>query len=992
MKKSIILKSLFAAAALAFALPGCNGLLDSSESESALVTKDGKIAVNLTSSEAYRTIISALPENLAYTLSVTDADGNAAGSLELESLTESSAVIYLEAGSYTFTLTGSDADGKAIVSGSTKKTISADDATVAITLTAVTGESVNVALSLAIAKADDYGVSAVEALVYEDAALTLAASDSLAAEKADDGSWSLKGTLTSGADRWVKISLKDSSGTQVGSKTEQLFAIAGSAITASTSVQVKQYKATVTITTTETTAPAVTLSNANVSGAAVITMETASAASPYTYTAYVPVGSYTASAGEKEIGHVTGVEPVSVNTSVTLSSISAAWTDGSQPLIYAAESAEDSDVEAKVKAALTVTATLSSGEETVSNYTLSGLDVTASGDQNVTVSYTYNGKTETAAISVNLTAVALENITIKTEPTTTEYTVGDSLDLTGLVLTLTYNNGKSEEVAYSEEKASDFETSGFDSTAAVTSQPVTVTYGGKSATFEVVIKSAVISVYELSGESATISLGKTQVGTIKDTANNETNQYLSVATDNWNSESTIGEYTDAWYNLSGASRYMTLKVKNVAAFKVYVKNSTAGRTFTVKIGSGDAETITHPGKQTIDGTETDVIPFLFNTGTNDEVSIVIGGGSSSVYPAYVTLYSTAQTIPAESVTITGAPTEAVLLATGSVQLGATVSPARATETTVTWTSGDETIATVDSTGKVTFVKDGTVTITAAVSESVKAEAEITIQAEAVKVSSIVVKDSNDATSSTINAGDSLTLTATVSPDDASNKAVTWTSSNEEAAKVADGVVTAVGAGTATITATAADGSGVTGTYEVNVKSVLTATYFANWDKDTTLTLAPVVSDGLGTVTDVTVNKTLGSITAEPAVGEAKSGKGYGLVVTTTETIAASTASGSEIWSVTFTVTPVQDVTLTKIIADSVCNKTSNYTLSFYNGDTVLKSVAGSSNAASIDETVSVDLSSGTSYTFKVAFETKGKDIKAGPFSLSNVGLTFAPKN
>ena len=70
------------------------------------------------------------------------------------------------------------------------------------------------------------------------------------------------------------------------------------------------------------------------------------------------------------------------------------------------------------------------------------------------------------------------------------------------------------------------------------------------------------------------------------TTNNETNQYLSVATDNWNSESTIGEYTDAWYNLNGSSRYMTLKVKNVAAFKVYVKNTTEGRTFTVKIGSG----------------------------------------------------------------------------------------------------------------------------------------------------------------------------------------------------------------------------------------------------------------------------------------------------------------------------------------------------------------------------------------------------------------------
>ena len=55
-------------------------------------------------------------------------------------------------------------------------------------------------------------------------------------------------------------------------------------------------------------------------------------------------------------------------------------------------------------------------------------------------------------------------------------------------------------------------------------------------------------------------------------------------------------------------------------------------------------------------------------------------------------------------------------------------------------------------------------------------------------------------------GETLTLTATVAPDDATDKTVTWTSSDPTVATVADGVVTAVAAGTATITATATNGT------------------------------------------------------------------------------------------------------------------------------------------------------------------------------------------
>ena len=65
---------------------------------------------------------------------------------------------------------------------------------------------------------------------------------------------------------------------------------------------------------------------------------------------------------------------------------------------------------------------------------------------------------------------------------------------------------------------------------------------------------------------------------------------------------------------------------------------------------------------------------------------------------------------------------------------------------------------------------------------------------------------SETTASMTVGGDALTLTATVAPDDATDKTVTWTTSDAAVATVADGVVTAVGAGTATITATATNGT------------------------------------------------------------------------------------------------------------------------------------------------------------------------------------------
>ncbi|WP_296020978.1 Ig-like domain-containing protein [uncultured Treponema sp.] len=73
----------------------------------------------------------------------------------------------------------------------------------------------------------------------------------------------------------------------------------------------------------------------------------------------------------------------------------------------------------------------------------------------------------------------------------------------------------------------------------------------------------------------------------------------------------------------------------------------------------------------------------------------------------------------------------------------------------------------------------------------------------------------DKTSAELEVGGSLTLTATVAPDDAANKNVSWKSDKEEVATVKDGSVTAVAAGSAVITVTTEDG-GKTATCNITV--------------------------------------------------------------------------------------------------------------------------------------------------------------------------------
>lgn len=149
----------------------------------------------------------------------------------------------------------------------------------------------------------------------------------------------------------------------------------------------------------------------------------------------------------------------------------------------------------------------------------------------------------------------------------------------------------------------------------------------------------------------------------------------------------------------------------------------------------------------------------------------------------------------------------------SEQLTATVKPDDATDKGVVWASTNSGIASVDQTGKVTAVSAGAVTITATTNDGGKvAGCDVTVTVPTVAVTGVTL----DKTSETLTVWQSLTLTATVSPSDATNKNVKWTSDNPSVATVnAYGIVIANAEGTVTITATTVDG-GKTATCVVTV--------------------------------------------------------------------------------------------------------------------------------------------------------------------------------
>lgn len=144
---------------------------------------------------------------------------------------------------------------------------------------------------------------------------------------------------------------------------------------------------------------------------------------------------------------------------------------------------------------------------------------------------------------------------------------------------------------------------------------------------------------------------------------------------------------------------------------------------------------------------------------------------------------------------------------------ATILPENAHNTTVLWSSSNASVATVDCNGLVTAIAAGEaeITATSAGSPEVKAICQVTVNQKLVETIAL------DKTELSMEKGATWQLMATVMPEDADDKSVTWISSDTGVATVDDnGLVTAVEAGSATITATTNDGSNLSANCSVTV--------------------------------------------------------------------------------------------------------------------------------------------------------------------------------
>ncbi len=178
----------------------------------------------------------------------------------------------------------------------------------------------------------------------------------------------------------------------------------------------------------------------------------------------------------------------------------------------------------------------------------------------------------------------------------------------------------------------------------------------------------------------------------------------------------------------------------------------------------------------------------------------------------------AKTVRVKKVQITKPKKSSITMKKGAtLEMKVRVTPKNAKNKRVGYKTSDRKIVAVTSKGKVKAVKNGSARITVTAKDRSGKKAVLKV-----KVVTMVNKVKLNATAKTLHAGKKVTLKAAITPAAASNKKVKWTTSNKNIATVTTGgVVTGKKAGTATITATATDGSGKKAACKVTVKNGLT---------------------------------------------------------------------------------------------------------------------------------------------------------------------------
>ena len=376
-------------------------------------------------------------------------------------------------------------------------------------------------------------------------------------------------------------------------------------------------------------------------------------------------------------------------------------------------------------------------------------------------------------------------------------------------------------------------------------------------------------------------------------------------------------------NLTGTSTYglKSFSLSQQTAFLNFVitfEDGTATGTALSAVVSNNSAAICTADVTTVTESEKVVAKFVLPIAGSTALSgatVKMGDKDAIAFGASQTLagkvYNVAKTQAETIIAVTSVELDAdeMTLTVGDEgQLQATVAPEDATDADVDWSSSDVSVATVDGAGNVTAVAEGTATITAKAGDKA-ATCTVTVKAATIAVTSVEL----DADEMTLKVGDEGQLQATVAPENAANKSVTWSSSNESVATVEqNGKISAVGVGEATITVTTTDG-GKTATCKVIVNKKAGAISYATTSINKTFGEANFTNEltktGDGTVTYSSsdtkvaeVNTTTGEVTIK--------GNGEATITATVEdsdnyTYATKTAS----YKINVTAVKVPDPTI-----------------------------------------------------------------------------------
>ncbi|MBO4797200.1 MAG: Ig-like domain-containing protein, partial [Candidatus Methanomethylophilaceae archaeon] len=270
------------------------------------------------------------------------------------------------------------------------------------------------------------------------------------------------------------------------------------------------------------------------------------------------------------------------------------------------------------------------------------------------------------------------------------------------------------------------------------------------------------------------------------------------------------------------------------------------------------------------------------------------------------------TIAAPEVHVTGVSLNktSLELETGEQEtLTAAIEPGNATNKEVAWKTSNGKVATVGSDGVVKAVSAGTAVITVTTVDGGKAAVcEVTVKAKVIPVTGVTL----DKSSLDLSVGSTYTLKATVSPSDATNKGITWSTSNASVATVANGIVKGVSAGTATITVTTEDGN-KTAACEVTVKEISVTGVLL--DKSSlSLTVGSEAELKATVLPPNAGNKNVSWSTSNASVATVDNGK-VKAVSPGTATITVTTEDGNKTATCNVTVTEAAPVAVTGVTLD-----------------------------------------------------------------------------